>query len=86
MNFLTEDHFNNAMQSPRIAAEVVRMLTDDLAICLAILGGPDAVEDTYQKFIAKLGDELLAGAIVAHARIEQHRKGKSIFLPSNRRH
>ena len=81
MNFLTEDHFNAAMQQPAMAAEVLKMLMDDMAICIAILGGPEGTEDTYQKIIFRMRMELLTGAIVAKNRLDDHLSGRAVMHP-----
>ena len=81
MNFLTADHFNAAMQQPAMAAEVLRMLTDDMAICIAIMGGPEGKEEAYKQIIYRLRMELLTGAIVAKNRLDDHLSGKAIMHP-----
>jgi hypothetical protein len=80
INFLTEDHFNAAMQTPKMAAEVLRMLTDDMGIVLAIMGGPNGNEDTYKQLIFKLRMELLTTAIVAKKRLDEHLSGSKTAI------
>lgn len=84
MNFVPKESFNSAMQSPQIAAELVRLLTEDMGICIAIMGGPDATEDIHKELCRALNMNLLQAAQVAQKRINNHLTGKTIIIPSHR--
>lgn len=81
MNLVSEEQFNTAMQSPQIAAELLTMVAEDMAVLVAIVGGPSGNSDMYRKMLNRIGMEILAGAEIAQGRIQQHLSGKSIFLP-----
>lgn len=81
MNLVSEQQFQESMQDPRLAAELTRMLVDDLAVAIAIVGGPEGNTDMYHQFIQRILPELLAGAEHAQGKIKSHLQGRAIFIP-----
>lgn len=80
MNFVTELDFNQAMSDPREAAALIRRLKDDLCIAIAIMGGPQGTEEGYKRLIYQMRMELLAGAIVAKRRLDEHLAGDATAI------
>lgn len=82
MNFVTDVDFNTAMQdgTRKEAARLMRLLVDDLCVAIAIIGGPNGDEEVYKRLIYKMRMELLAGAIVAKRRLDEHLAGDSTAI------
>lgn len=76
MNFITEDQFKTCMTGgPKPTAEIVQMLSDDLAVCLAILGGPKADQDIWDKLLKRTMQNIASSMVVASRRIKQSVEG-----------
>lgn len=80
MNFVNEQQFNAAMQSPQDAALLMKMLVDDLCVAITIMGGPGGNEETYKRLIYQMRMDLLAGAIFAKRRLDEHLGGDATAL------
>lgn len=76
MHFITEEHFDTALQHPGAAADLIKMLSADLAVAMAILGGPDATPETFGRMVGRIMQDLADGSALAHIRLKAHLDGQ----------